>query len=118
MKILLLFLMLVSGPVFSQSLTLPQLKSIKNVFIIDNIQVRDVQIVYPVTGLNSIKIKQEYNPMNGSTQYLEVELWLVDARGKVVYYYTTTSKGNIDQPIDADYVRYMNMQGHHVKHRR
>lgn len=112
-----LFLIFVSFYSFGQSLTLPELKQLKNMALIDNIQVPDRKIVYPVTGLNSMKIKQEYNPMTGSTQYLEVELWLVDAKGKIVYYYTTAYKGLADQPIDLDYVRYMNIQGHRMRDR-
>jgi hypothetical protein len=116
--ILFILMLVLGGNVCAQSLTLPELKNIKSVFIMDNVQLRDAQIVYPVTGLNAMKVKQEYNPMTGSTQYIEVELWLVDARGKVVYYYTTTTKGLADQLIDNDYVRYMNRQGHHMKYRR
>ncbi len=117
MRYIVLFLVLVSGSSFGQSLTLPELKQLKNKPLMDNIQVPDRQIVYPVTGLNSMKIKQEYNPMTGSTQYLEVELFILDARGKIVYYYTTAYKGIAEQLIDTDYVRYMNIQGHRMKDR-
>ena len=116
MKKILFFLLFISGVSFSQTLTLPELLQLKNMPIYDHIQLSDAQIVYPVTGLTSIKVKQEYSP-RGEIKYLEIELWIVDARGKIVYSYITTSTDLKNQTVDRDYERYMNSQGHHMMHK-
>jgi len=115
MKILLLLVLSASFS-YAQSLTLSSLKHLKDIAIPDHIQVPDAQIVYPVTGLTTIKLKQEYNPM-GEVKYLEIELWVVDASGKVVYSYVTTSSDFKNQTVDRDYERYMNRQGHKMMHK-
>jgi hypothetical protein len=116
MKVILLFLILFSSVACSQTLTLPELIQLKNKPVYENIQVPDAQIVFPVTGLTSMKLKQEYNPM-GEVKYLEIELWVIDAKGTVVYSYITTSKSLDGQIVDKDYARYMTMQGYAMLHK-
>lgn len=114
---LFLLFFLISYGVLGQGLTLPELRKLKITPVYDNIQVPDAQIVFPITGMTSMKVKQEYNPMSGSTQYLEVELYIVDATGRLVYAYVTTTKGDAKTIIDEDYVRYMGMQGFNMLRR-
>jgi hypothetical protein len=112
--ILLCLLLMVSPVIFSQSLTLQQLKALKNEFQADIIQLPDSVIVYPVTGLIHIDIK---NSLKGET-IVEVEVWVVDAKGKLVYNTIFAGKDLTVENFDADYKRYMRMQSPQLLKRR
>jgi hypothetical protein len=107
--LVMVFLIWGTGLSYSQSLNYNDLVKIKDKFIPDVIQLHDSSIVYPVTGMISIKIKQEYNPV-AAKEYAEIEIWVIDATGKVVYNTIINTLGLPNQPIDKDYVTYMKHQ--------
>lgn len=101
-----LFLML-GHLTYSQSLTLAQLKALKDEFQLDIVQVKDADIAYPVTGMVNINVK---NSLMGET-IVEVEMWVVDSKGKLVYNSVFAAKDLDNKNFDRDYMRYMKLQG-------
>ena len=99
---------------YSQSLTLPQLKALKSEFQLDIIQVKDADIAYPVTGMVDIHVK---NSLMGET-VVEVEVWVVDSKGKLVYNNVFAAKDLSEKNFDRDYMHYMKLQGKRLLKRR
>jgi hypothetical protein len=108
-----LFLM-VSHWTYSQSLSLTQLKALKNEAQPEIIQIADSAIVYPVTGLINIDIKSS---LMGET-IVEVEVWVVDSKGKLVYNNIFAAKDLSEKNFDKEYMRYMSLQGKRLLKRR
>ena len=98
----------------SQTYTLPQLKALKDVYQSDIIQVNDADISYPVTGMINIDVKSS---LMGET-IVEVEVWVVDSKGKLVYNTVFAAKDLSDKNFDREYMRYMNLQGRKLLKRR
>lgn len=106
---------MISHWTFAQSsLTLDQLKALKNEFQPEIIQVHDSAIVYPVTGMINIDIKSS---LMGET-IVEVEVWVVDSKGKLVYNNTFAAKDLSEKNFDQEYMRYMRMKGKRILKRR
>ncbi len=114
--ILLFFLLSISGTVCAQTFALQHLKSCKDVFQPDYIQLRDNEIVYPVTGLTEIHMEiitagGGAGGAGGGGLFAVIEMWIVDAKGKIVYnnIYTVNprmlSEGQM--VMDEDYKKYM-----------
>lgn len=102
-----LFLLISQWTSAQSSLTLDQLKALKNQFQPEIIQVHDSVIVYPVTGVINIDIKSS---LMGET-IVEVEVWVVDSKGKLVYNNTFAAKDLSEKNFDHEYMRYMKMKG-------
>jgi hypothetical protein len=107
-------MMMMSHWTYSQSLTLTQLKALKAESQPDIIQVVDSAIVYPVTGLINIDIKSS---LMGET-IVEVEVWVVDKKGKLVYNNIFAAKDLSEKNFDKEYMRYMSLQGKRLLKRR
>ncbi|MDB5273953.1 MAG: hypothetical protein JWO58_2320 [Chitinophagaceae bacterium] len=98
----------------AQKLTLAELKALKADYNPDIVQVKDSVIAYPVTGLIHIDIRSS---LMGET-IVEVEVWVVDSQGKLVYNNTFAAKNLSVTNFDVDYMRYMRMQGTQIIKRR
>lgn len=109
-----LFLMMSQWTFAQSSLTLNQLKALKNEFQPEIIQVHDSAIVYPVTGMINIDIKSS---LMGET-IVEVEVWVVDSKGKLVYNNIFAAKDLSEKNFDQEYMRYMRMKGKRILKRR
>jgi hypothetical protein len=100
---------------YSQVLTLPQLKALKDEYQVDNIQLPDSVIVFPVTGMVSMKVMAS---LMGEV-IVDVEVWVVDAKGKLVYNNVFAAKDLSTAKFDLEYLRYMKLQGRRlVKNRK
>jgi len=108
-----IFLM-ISHWTYSQSLPLAQLKALKDVSQPEIIQIADSAIVYPVTGMINIDVKSS---LMGET-IVEVEVWVVDSKGKLVYNNVFAAKDLSEKNFDKEYTRYMNLQGKRLLKRR
>lgn len=106
--------LMISHGSYSQSLTLAQLKALKDESQPDIIQIVDSAIVYPVTGLINIDIKSS---LMGET-IVEVEVWVVDKTGKLVYNNVFAAKDLSEKNFDKEYMRYMTLQGKRLLKRR
>jgi hypothetical protein len=106
-SILIVFLLLVSQWGYSQTLTLAQLKEMKNNYQPELIQVDDADIAYPVTGV--VYIDTKYSLMGESV--VEVEVWIVDSKGTLVYNNVFAAKNLSEKNFDKEYMRYMMLQG-------
>ncbi len=109
-----LFLLINHWVSAQSSLTLDQLKTLKNQFQPEIIQVHDSAIVYPVTGMINIDIKSS---LMGET-IVEVEVWVVDSKGKLVYNNIFAAKDLSEKNFDQEYMRYMRMKGKKILKRR
>lgn len=109
-----LFLLISHWTSAQSSLTLAQLKALKNEYQPDIIQIVDSAIVYPVTGIINIDIKSS---LMGET-IVEVEVWVVDSKGKLVYNNTFAAKDLSEKNFDQEYMRYMKMKGKKILKRR
>ena len=108
-----IFLM-ISHWTYSQSLPLAQLKALKDVSQPEIIQIADSAIVYPVTGMINIDVKSS---LMGET-VVEVEVWVVDSKGKLVYNTIFAAKDLSEKNFDREYMRYMSLQGRKLLKRR
>jgi hypothetical protein len=90
------------------------LKALKNEAQPEIIQIADSAIVYPVTGLINIDIKSS---LMGET-IVEVEVWVVDSKGKLVYNNIFAAKDLSEKNFDKEYMRYMSLQGKRLLKRR
>lgn len=106
--------LVISRWTYSQSLTLSQLKALKDVSQPEIIQLEDSAIVYPVTGIINIDVKSS---LMGET-IVEVEVWIVDSKGKLVYNNVFAAKDLSEKNFDKEYARYMNLQGKRLLKRR
>ncbi|MDB5258587.1 MAG: hypothetical protein JWM14_3282 [Chitinophagaceae bacterium] len=106
--------LVISHWTYSQSLSLAQLKALKNEAQPEIIQIADSAIVYPVTGLINIDVKSS---LMGET-IVEVEVWVVDSKGKLVYNNIFAAKDLSEKNFDKEYMRYMTLQGKRLLKRR
>lgn len=115
-----LFALLLMGPLcFAQTpLNAIQMRfnMIKVIIQPDIIQLPDSAIVYPVTGLTNIRVIPG-NMISGP--YTEIELWIIDNDGKIIYNNTiATDKNDGSYPLEAEYCRYMQLQNNYLLHKR
>lgn len=105
--LLLVFLFLFSGILYAQKNTLESLKKTKQVVLSDYVDIPDAKIVYPVTGLVNLTIP---NSLMGET-IIEVEVWVIDAEGRIVYNTVYASKSLDKISFEPGYMKYMMSQG-------
>ena len=91
----------------SETFTQKRFNTIKSVVQPEIIQLPDSVIFFPITGLTYIRT---IPPSMISAAYTEIELWIVDAKGKVIYNNIIATKNQGDALLDADYCRYMKLQ--------
>jgi len=106
--------LVISHWTYSQQLLLTQLKALKNEAQPEIIQMADSSIIYPVTGLINIDVKSS---LMGET-IVEVEVWVVDSKGKLVYNTIFAAKDLSEKNFDKEYMRYMQLQGKRLLKRR
>ncbi len=107
-KVLLLwFFFLFGGVLYAQKNTLESLKKSKQVVLADYVDIPDSKIVYPVTGLVNLTIP---NSLMGET-IIEVEVWVIDAEGRIVYNTVYASKSLDKISFEPGYMKYMMSQG-------
>lgn len=86
---------------------------IKSVARPEIIQLPDSVITFPITGLTYIKMA---SPTSGTVQIAEIELWVVDAKGKIIYNtIVATSATAVKDAFDAEYCRYMKLQSNYTR---
>ncbi|MDF2454316.1 MAG: hypothetical protein K0R51_309 [Cytophagaceae bacterium] len=79
----------------------------------DIIQLPDSAIVFPVTGLTNIRVIPG-NMISGP--YTEIELWIIDNEGKIIYNNTiATDKNDGSYPLETEYCRYMKLQSNYLR---
>lgn len=79
----------------------------------DIIQLPDSAIVFPVTGLTNIRVIPG-NMISGP--YTEIELWIIDKEGKIIYNNTiATDKNDGRYPLETEYCRYMKLQSNYLR---
>jgi hypothetical protein len=87
---------------------------IKRIVQPDIIQLPDSVITFPLTGLTNI-INIPGNTLSGA--YTEIEMWIVDSKGKIIYNNViATNKNNGCYPLDTEYCRYMKLQSNYMRH--
>lgn len=106
----------VNAYAFAQTPTLPYIKDCKNIVQPDYIQLPDKEIEYPVTGLTEIHMEiitagGGAGGAGGGGLFAVVELWVIDAKGKIVYnnIYTVNPRmlAEGQMMMDEDYKKYM-----------
>ena len=104
-----LVLVLLTNVSLAQKITLEKLRQCKEVVLEEYVFEKESKIKYPITGLVYITIPSS---LKGES-IVEVELWVIDADGKVVYntVYGTTGKNMGVLSFDPGYMEYMNFQG-------
>ena len=111
--VLILFL---SSCAFAQTPTLQYIKDCKNIVQSDYIQLPDKDIVYPVTGITEIHMEiitagGGAGGAGGGGTFAVIEMWVIDARGKIVYNNIYTVNPRMLSPgqmvMDEDYKKYM-----------
>ena len=115
-KILLLSaLLFVTVQAHCQTLTPQQHKAIKSVCQESDIHLPDSAIVYPLAGITNIVNRAN----NREGKYAEIECWIVDATGKVIYNSVIIkAKYSRNTTMDAEYCRYMKLQNNYALHQR
>lgn len=55
-----------------------------------------------------------------SGAYTEIEIWIIDSKGKIIYnnITTTTPYNPGPNPFDTEYCRYMKLQSNYLLHQR
>ncbi|MDB5272570.1 MAG: hypothetical protein JWO58_937 [Chitinophagaceae bacterium] len=108
-------LLFVIAQAHCQTLTPQQCKAIKDVYQESDIHLPDSSIVYPLAGITNIVNKAN----NREGKYAEIEYWIVDATGKVIYNSTITkAKYSHNTTMDTEYCRYMKLQNNYALHQR
>ncbi|MBC7485740.1 MAG: hypothetical protein H7282_03185 [Cytophagaceae bacterium] len=117
-----------SSYAFSQTPTLQYIKGCKNIVQSDYIQLPDKEIVYPVTGITEIHMEiitagGGAGGAGGGGTFAVIEMWVIDAKGKIVYNNIYTVNPRMLSPgqmvMDEDYKMYMKRNEKELrKHRR
>ena len=104
-----LVLVLLTNVSLAQKITLEKLRQCKEVVLEEYVFEKESKIKYPITGLVYITIPSS---LKGES-IVEVELWVIDADGKVVYntVYGALGKNIGVESFDPGYMEYMNFQG-------
>ena len=71
------------------------------------IRLSDEEISYPIVGLTNILNTR--NIMTGGT-YTDIELWVIDANGKVIYSNIITTRNSGGLILDQEYSHYMHLK--------
>jgi len=114
--IFLVLILFLSSCAFAQTSTLQYIKDCKNIVQPDYIQLPDKEIVYPVTGITEIHMEiitagGGAGGAGGGGTFAVIEMWVIDARGKIVYNNIYTVNPRMLSPgqmvMDEDYKKYM-----------
>jgi hypothetical protein len=111
---LLMSLFLLSVPLRAQTNTLESLKKTKLVVLPDYVEIPESEIAYPVTGMVQLGIPTS---LQGET-IIEVEVWVIDARGRVVYNTVYAGKNLEKISFEPGYMKYMMSQGRAILRKR
>ena len=93
----------------------------------DYIQLKDNEIIYPVTGMTEIHMEiitagGGAGGAGGGGTFAVIELWVVDAKGKIVYNNIYTINPRMLSPgqmvMDEDYKKYMKRNEKELRRRR
>jgi len=124
-NLLAIFCLCICSRVYAQNLSLHDLQAYKAIFQPDNIQLRDNEIVYPVTGLTEIRMEfmTAGGPGgSGGGLFAVVEMWVIDAKGKIAYnnVYVINPKMLTEgqMVMDPDYMKYMQRNEHACRKRK
>ena len=110
----LLFLSHLSFGQISYTVIQQRFNLIKVIVQPDIIQLPDSVIVYHLTGLTNIRVIPG-EVLSGA--YTEIELWIIDKEGKIIYNNTiATDKNNGSYPLELEYCRYMKLQSNYLRH--
>ncbi len=124
---LILFSFFLTSNTFAQTPTLQYLKACKDIAQPDYIQLKDHEIVYPVTGLTEIHMEiitagGGGGGAGGGGTFAVIEMWVVDAKGKIVYNNIYTINPRALSPgqmvMDEDYKKYMKRNEKELRRRR
>jgi hypothetical protein len=118
MKKLLFFisLILLTSHAFSQNIVTKNFDDIKRIIQPDIIQLPDSVITFPLIGLTNIRVIPG-SQLSGF--YVEIELWIIDNDGKIIYDNVIATDKNTGQyPVDVEYCRYMKLQCNYLLHQR
>jgi hypothetical protein len=110
---LLLVFILIAFHSYSQTPVEKRNKEIKQVYLDKITQLSDSAIVYPITGLTNITNRGAH--LNGITT-MGIELWIIDATGKVIYNNIVETGNRGYSVVDAEYSRYMKLQSNYLMH--
>jgi hypothetical protein len=86
---------------------------IKRIVQPDIIQLPDSVIIFPLIGLTNI-INVPGNMLSGP--YVEIEMWIIDSKGKIIYNNVIANQNDGSHPLEAEYCRYMKLQSNYVRH--
>ncbi|MDB5257525.1 MAG: hypothetical protein JWM14_2220 [Chitinophagaceae bacterium] len=120
-------LLFISVYAFAQTPTLQYFKACKDIPQSDYIQLRDKDIVYPVVGLTEIHMEiitagGGAGGAGGGGLFAVIEIWVVDAEGKIVYnnIHTINPRMISETQVvtDADYLKYMKKNERELRKRR
>jgi|GEM_PF-2590392 len=107
LRFLLIFFLFISSFASAQKITLEYLKKCKETVLSDYVDIPDSKIAYPVTGL--VYLTQPSSLM-GET-LIQVEVWVIDAEGRIVYNTVYASKSLDKISFEPGYMKYMMSQG-------
>jgi hypothetical protein len=99
---------------YAQTNTLESLKKTKLVVLPDYVEIPESEIVYPVTGMVQLGIPTS---LQGET-IIEVEVWVIDARGRVVYNTVYAGKNLEKISFEPGYMKYIRSQGRAILRKR
>lgn len=121
------FVLFLSTYVRAQTPTFQHIKDCKNIVQPDYIQLPDKDIVYPVTGVTEIHMEiitagGGAGGAGGGGTFAVIEMWVIDARGKIVYNNIYTVNPRMLSPgqmvMDEDYKMYMKRNEKELRKRR
>ena len=114
--VLLFYVLFLSACAVAQTPTLHYIKECKDIVQPDYIQLPDKDIVYPVTGITEIHMEiitagGGAAGAGGGGTFAVIEMWVIDAKGKIVYNNIYTVNPRMLSPgqmvMDEDYKKYM-----------
>lgn len=91
----------------AQVVTLEKLRACKNEVLEDYIDIPDSKIKYPITGMVYISLPSS---LQGEV-IVEVELWVIDADGRIVYNTVYAGSKLGKETFEPGYMKYMQNQG-------
>ena len=121
------FILFINAYTFAQTPTFQYVKDCKNAPQYDYIQLQDKEIVYPITGLTEIHMEiitagGGAGGAGGGGIFAVIEMWIIDAKGKIVYNNIYTVNPRMLTPgqmvMDEDYKKYMKKNERELRKRR
>jgi hypothetical protein len=116
----LFFFLLIAFPAYSQLYPPPTIiqkrfNDIKRIVQPDIIQLPDSIITFPIIGLTNI-LTVPGNSLSGP--YTEIELWIIDAKGEIIYNTIMATQNMGYSPLEIEYCRYMKLQSNYLLRQR